>query len=143
MKKAVIILSILLSCTILLLGWNVFSEVWYNHLLEEAVDNIGMPGEGVYASFGSIEELKKGWPTIPIEEHEDISPEHALQIGIKYLEQEFNISIYEKLFKTKYIVGQSKDGKYYIITMLINDFTDVDVAIDKKTGGALHVWLGE
>ena len=61
MKKAVIILSILLSCTILLLGWNVFSEVWYNHLLEEAVDNIGMPGEGVYASFGSIEELKKAF----------------------------------------------------------------------------------
>ena len=142
MKKAIIILSILLSCTILLGGWIVFSDGWYNHLLNEAVNNIGMPGEGVYASFGSIEELKKGWPTIPIEEREDISPKHALQIGIKYLEQNINISMYKKLFKTKYIVNQSKDGKYYIITMLYDDL-DIDVAIDKKNGGVLHVWSGE
>lgn len=143
MKRAVVVLSAALFCTILLLGWNVFSEMRMNYMLDEAVKNMKIPEYNAYSSYDSIEELKKAWPTISVEESEDISARYAMEVGTGYLEYSFNLNLFEKLFKTKYKLEESKDGKYFIVTMLLKGSTDIDAAIDKKTGGVLHVWSGE
>ena len=143
MKKAVIILSILLFCTTLLLGWKIYADVRFEQILSYCANHISK--NDLPIDYPSIEELRRWWPTIPIEE-EGISPECAMRLGVAYLKHEFNLehrSMYSQLFGTKYSIAESKDGTYYVVTMLVKGITDFDVAIDKKNGTLLHAWAGE
>lgn len=143
MKKTVIILSILLFCMTLLLGWKVYADFRYEQILVSSASHFKTNSS--YISFESIEELRKGWPTVPIEER-GISPECAMKLGVDFLKQDFDLesrSMFDQLFNTKYSIAESKDGTYYIVTMLVKGITDFDVAIDKKNGTLLHAWAGE
>lgn len=72
-----------------------------------------------------------------------------MKIGVNFLNYRYkNIlskekSIYEQIFKTRYKLKQHKDQTFYIVTILPKDSPDMNVAVDKKTGGILHFWSGE
>ena len=143
MKKAVIILSVLLFCTTMMLGWKIYADFRYEQILVSSASHFKTSTS--YIAFDTIEELRKGWPTAPIEEW-GISPECAMKLGVAYLKQEFGQeekSMFDQIFRTKYSIAESKDGTYYIVTMLVKGETDFDVAIDKKNGTLLHRWAGE
>lgn len=144
MKKMVIILSVVASVLLLYIAGDALLNMAFEMKLINAAENIN--STTVNQRYNSIEELREGWPTRPLEDDE-ISPEFAMQIGITYLKYEFNsiknTNIYDQIFSTKYFLEESKDGTYYIVTILPKDRADYNVAIDKKSGGMLHLWLGE